>query len=151
LPQNIGSNSATIISRGAGEKTVWRDSRLSGKANEEAMTDREINQPTPDFSTLSTALRGALKGRVQPSTLAAYQDVLVPRLEDSRSQLRRVEVPSSVLSRVLPMIRNTEALFDQLGLILELVDEYLDYGTGESLEEAISLLDGVQDRLVKVF
>lgn len=111
---------------------------------EKMMTD-------PGFACLSAALRGTRNGEVTAETVALYQDALIPRLEQSRRQLGKIVVPATVVAGVNPMFKNAELLFDKLQNVVELVEDYLHDGCGEARDQAISLLDVLQEQFGKVF
>lgn len=104
-----------------------------------------IHLGPPGFASFAQALRVALdEGDNQ--VVQEYQDVLIERLEDSKARLEDLHIPNSVESAVSPVVKTAEALFDKLGTVLDLVDEYLYDGSGDALEEAVSLLDLVQSQ-----
>lgn len=134
LKEAESSRAGTFFPKGFSERGVC----------EEMMTD-------PGFACLSAALRGTRKGEVDPQTVALYQDALIPKLEQGRRQLGKIVVPATLMSGVNPMVKSAELLFDRLQNVLELVEDYLHDDCGESLDEAISLLDVLQEQFGKVF
>lgn len=110
-----------------------------------------VDPDNPGFGSLLSALQQTLEGQLDPGVLATYRTRLLPRLEQSREQLAQMVVPESIRAQVAPAMKATEVLLDELGAVLDLVGEFLELGSEDSLEEAISLLDGVHDQLRQVF
>lgn len=99
------------------------------------------------FASFSTTLRGVLRGEVDFETLEEHQDALVPKLETSRRELRSLAVPAAAQGLLSPALSRVEAVFEKLAIALELVEDFLQDGPRECLEEAISLLDKVGDQM----
>ena len=99
------------------------------------------------FATFANALRDARCGKLDRRVVQNYQDTLAERLETSKSRLQHLHIPSSVRSTISPLVKSAESLFERLGTVLDLVDEYLYDGSGDALEEAISLLDLAQSQV----
>ena len=99
------------------------------------------------FATFANALREARCGKLDRRVVQNYQDTLAERLETSKSRLQHLHIPNSVKSTISPLVKSAESLFEKLGTVLDLVDEYLYEGSGDALEEAISLLDLAQSQV----
>ena len=128
--------------------------RLSGETKESVSRSWDSQQSAdeaPGFSCYSDALKATRSGETDRATVIWYQDALAPRLEQTRRRLGKLVLPSTVEKSVSPTLRNADLLCDRLQNVLDLVENYLHDGCPDSLEEAISVLDVLQDKFGQVF
>jgi hypothetical protein len=110
-----------------------------------------LTEETPGFACFSEALKATRTGETDQETVVWYQDALGPRLAQTRQRLGKLVVPSTVVTRVNPTLKNAEILCDRLQRVLDLVEDYLHDGCGDSLDEAISVLDVLHNKFGQVF
>ncbi len=105
------------------------------------------------FVHLGDVLRATLAGQIDSKTLSGLQDRLWDRLETAQKQLEGLSARSWAASKASHshLLESTEALMEELGTVLELIDEFLDFGSQNSVSEAISVLDVIQEQFGQVF
>lgn len=126
------------------DQAQFSEEMLHGDARWQPVQRSVPSRPSPGFVTLAQALRSALTGGSDRSQVAQYQQALGDSLSSAQEKLHTLVVPTPVTNCVSPIVRNAEILMDKLTTVLDLVDEYLCEGSGDSLKEAVSLLDLVQ-------
>ena len=109
------------------------------------MSTHSFQAPTePGFAQFSVTLREAMAGRLSADEVAEHLDNLELSLELARDRLSALEIPKRIANSLLPARQKAELLLEKLGLVVDLVDDYLQDGGGEALDEALSILDIVQ-------
>lgn len=120
---------------------------------EDALPDRidfdqiPVDPENPGFASLLPTLMGVAQGQYDPSVLEAYLAGLSPRLEEARNQLHNLEVPDAVREQVAPALAATQAVLDEMGYVLELIEYYLSQNVAESLDDAIERLSRIHSEL----
>ena len=106
-----------------------------------------VDPENPGFASLLPALLGVVHGHFDTSVLEAYLVGLTPRLEEARYQLQCLDVPEAVREQVSPALAATQAVLDEMGIVLELVEVYLKHADSEALQEALERLSRVHSEL----
>jgi len=120
---------------------------------EDALPDRidfeqiPVDPENPGFASLLPALVGVAHGQYDPIILEAYLAGLSPRLEEARAQLHSLDVPEAVREQVAPALAATQAVLDEMGFVLDLLEHYLSQGAVESLSEAVERLSRIHSEL----
>jgi hypothetical protein len=135
------------------DQTQFSGETLHSAAGPRVLQDERftIAAETPGFATLSKALRSAQRGRLDPIEIARYCDALGDRLDETREQLHQLAVPDSVLASLRPVLNRTDTLLETFDTVLDLVEDYLQEGSSETLQAAICLLDRIQEDFIRLF
>lgn len=102
------------------------------------------------FAHLGDILRSYLSGSMDQDTLASLLDSLWDRLETAQKSLEDLSARSWAGSKAVKVRENTETLLDELGAVLELIEEHLETCSQSSVEEAISALEVVRGQFGRV-
>lgn len=111
-----------------------------------------VDPEQPGFASLLLALRSVREGAMDPEVLQRYVAGLAPRLEASFQQweqiaqqpLEQLGMSEEQASQLRGAFSATVGLMEELELVLQLVEEGLQYPEGDAWDEAERRLEAVQ-------